>query len=822
MSQLLSLQESLAAISVPLIGVTVSGTVRRSVSSFLKGSSSGDGSGSSAPIRSVTSPYMEAMQALSSVASVVTIFTDDCGHPAHEAHCRLLHHWMPTVPLFMVDSDSLVLPKHVFANLTRLIGAETTSTGHDSSADKTAASHDERQCFNSKLFQPELRKVLSQPTRTGRVYMLESEPASDLQRQIAVHLETKISESLASVRSGTVNVLDWSAVRSNLTQSDDATSHMNPLMSVNGTGSGISDRRSVEPTNTSSSSSNPSARPPRVSFDTSAKPDSRGAYNAFSFKTPGSMRPTRIPAQRSFFEQMNKWNMLLAQPVNEFTAYESLEYVAECARTLRQDPRSNESSAIADTFEVIDRVKQIVFYLLRTNAISSVSLIKFLAYLYFENSSSAFGESHLLPMTTQKRGVTEQPQPMQHSDTISTHYDSHILLGGDDKLQFAMSKIDSFLTLFKDGQSVESGSLAVDASSTFFRQLLSLVADCEWSRYLSVSQLSDASIRALFLTQSQATAGQSPGQPRGLSATEKRRLIEIEDVDVPWASLLPIKAIKELSSLCEILRVFNGAFAKVKAMASGATAIVPESCFYPGHLISLRNTQPLFNGLQVSLVRDGIVPMDALLDYYISYLMLKSSPDQGLKTGVTEIATHAKSFVHEDALLIPYVLHRVAQFTLPGIVDALGSLDLSSVESFLAQAKSGGSGGGMSVNMQHAPAPAQQAQAQAQKVLHSVTPMQPGPPRVNPVSAGPNSSHKNIAPHPITAGKPPTTHGSGAGVDSNHSAASHIDVSVVAADFDLPSRLLVALRRQAEATVGEIFVGKIEFLGSSALGKESV
>lgn len=842
---------------------------------------------------------MEAISSLSTSITIATIFTDDCGHPAHEANCRLLHHWLPSIPLFMVDSDSIVLPKLVFGNLTSIRDSNTATD--EAAKNKSSANDDDRQSFDKKLLVGELRRILSQSTTAGRVYMIESEPISDLQLEIASKLENQIRINIQAARSGGVNIIDWSSLQSvlNSTTSSQISTHQDIIKSYSDNRSTVQKptdrRRSYEfstrstftaPTSTATNtiSNGPTAsttgatvRPPRVSFDTSAKPDSYGQQKSSysSIKTSVAVKAVQVPSQLAFIEQKMKLENLHSQSIHEHNVSDVLQYISTYFESLRHDPHISVNNAdstsiniIGDTFEVIQEVKCWVFSLLRSGVISSSVLLKYIAYLYFEyvSSSSSVSDSTsnklpsiVFPITTGTADDSTNNNTTS-SSVISNHYDTYILYCDDDKLQFNHSRIDHFLRIIiGDNHSVSSAPLssinslsthttiADSSSSAVILMICSLgrvIADGEWSRYLSVSQLSDSTIRSLFQSHAQLLTTVAQDKAKHANGSNKCRIIELGDVDIQWANLLPTKSIRELTRLEEILRVFNAAFRKVKATtisdtmtpsittatttattAYSAYSIAKsmiENRFYPGHLMSQDNTEPLFHGLHTTLVHSGTVPLDILLDYYISYLMLRSAtPEQGLKVAILEISTHAKSFVYEDALLIPYVLHRVAQYTLPGIYDIITTLDLTSLESFIAQTKVSTGGKASSVHDIHSSTVEVNSDQQA-RVLHSVTPMHPAiPQRVNQVSAGSytnrtntmstsvSSSHSNVI-----AGKYPTALHTATRND-NDTVSNNSVSSTIAADFDISTRILAALRKRVEEAVGEIYVTKIKFAGQS-------
>jgi hypothetical protein len=121
----------------------------------------------------------------------------------------------------------------------------------------------------------------------------------------------------------------------------------------------------------------------------------------------------------------------------------------------------------------------------------------------------------------------------------------------------------------------------------------------------------------------------------------------------------------DMNGVRKALEGTNAVTGKVTGLANTAN-IYKYPHLTPSEVRRGATPDDTFNHIQHNLVTKGVVPLDAKLEYWLTFLVRQlTTPEMGIKVAITEIATHAKSYVDNDCTLIPNILVNINDTVLP-------------------------------------------------------------------------------------------------------------------------------------------------------------
>ena len=145
-----------------------------------------------------------------------------------------------------------------------------------------------------------------------------------------------------------------------------------------------------------------------------------------------------------------------------------------------------------------------------------------------------------------------------------------------------------------------------------------------------------------------------------------------ETDDAPWLNILPQSFLRELRFCGQILHRLKRSARPHNSDPKAGSSI------YPHAVRSGTTGNALFDCMQLSMVRYGLVSTGWCLDYYLAFLMLTSlSPEVGLQVAVVEVATHTNQPASSHSTLIPFVLVRAVTSALPMLFSCLNDIAAS-------------------------------------------------------------------------------------------------------------------------------------------------
>ena len=142
--------------------------------------------------------------------------------------------------------------------------------------------------------------------------------------------------------------------------------------------------------------------------------------------------------------------------------------------------------------------------------------------------------------------------------------------------------------------------------------------------------------------------------------------------DAPWLNILPQSFLCELRCCGQILHRLKRSARPHNSDPKAGSSLYP-------HAVRTGTTgNALFDCIQLSMVRFGLVSTGWCLDYYLAFLMLTSlSPEVGLQVAVIEVATHTNQPSSVHSTLIPFVLVRALTNALPMLFSCLNDFAVS-------------------------------------------------------------------------------------------------------------------------------------------------
>ena len=210
-----------------------------------------------------------------------------------------------------------------------------------------------------------------------------------------------------------------------------------------------------------------------------------------------------------------------------------------------------------------------------------------------------------------------------------------VLLGGAPSRDFLSQSIRAELS------HDSSASLTPSTASSSQHSLFGILVDVELGRFLVLDKFSAVNIAP-------------------------------ETDDAPWLNILPQSFLCELRCCGQILHRLKRSARPHNSDPKAGSSLYP-------HAVRTGTTgNSLFDCIQLSMVRVGLVPTGWCLDYYLAFLMLTSlSPEVGLQVAVIEVATHSNQPASVHSTLIPFVLVRAVTSALPMLFSCLNDLAAS-------------------------------------------------------------------------------------------------------------------------------------------------